>query len=158
MPAYDIIFFSILSSLQMILHDSIKLSDDSLSVFLTTKNLLENNSALRTFHSLPGSSWGNMYFGYICWKPRQCFIISSISEFMLIQYMDSHASNLVSSMPMIVNFSCFTVCCCNSAGMIAFLPFITTTSIMASSSLKMASKGRCLVVNHFCSIASHFSC
>ena len=65
----------------------------------------------------------------------QIFIVSSLSAFMLIQYIVSCASSCVFSIPMWFRCSCFSVLPCSTMGIFIQLPFITVTSMIAISSL-----------------------
>ena len=78
------------------------------------------------------------YFGYVAWKTRkvgQFLTISSVSAFMLTQYMDSHASSIVFSLTLCFGCSCFSALSCIDASIIILLPFTLVLSVSVISSL-----------------------
>ena len=82
------------------------------------------------YHGLPGISCDTVLS-----QVGQFFIISSISTFILTQYVDLHASNQVLSILMWFICNCFSALCCSNAGIINHLPFIALPSMIAISSL-----------------------
>ena len=95
--------------------------------------------------SAPTDSQFAWYFVWHCFVLRPCwlqikvwgvvFIVSSMSAFMLTQYLDSHASSLVFPIPTWFRCSCFSVLSCNDAGTIILLLFMAIPLVIAISSL-----------------------
>ena len=98
---------------------------------------MENISALLT-------SSGFMEDSLLFWLNQlntqdveQWFTLFLICSLMLIQYMDSHASNLVLSFSILLLCGCSSTYCSISTGMMSLLPLITSPSITARSSLNV---------------------
>ena len=148
------VLFQRIPSFYKILQHVIKLSANSFFAFLNYWKLVVIICNVRkvvivccknTFHQVLAMVCPIFYgaitfsFGCICCKSRHVehFTVFSMSAFIFIQYMDSLARNLVFSIPVSLQWRLSSVCYCNSAGIMILLPFISITSIIANSSLKM---------------------
>ena len=98
-----------------------------------------NMSETTDFHGLCGILCNIVSsFGHDAQKPRhmgQFFIISSMSAFMLAQYIDSYASSLVFCISMWFRCSCLSALSCSATGSIIILHFIAVLSMIGISSL-----------------------
>ena len=91
-------------------------------------------------HSLPGILCDTVLsLGCVDWKPRrmgQLLTVSSMQVFMLTQQLDSHASSLAFSLPILFRHSSLSVLSCNDACTIILLHFMVISSMISILLLK----------------------